>query len=324
MPRGGPRKEEQIALSVIRSVENVTNHKWLCPPGPDLRVTLGNSREVTVEITMSTNRAIREIHGAAEKMPLIGARRLSHHWQAVICDGDISFRKESRRLKELVEAMVPVLQEVESQGGTPMDMGRRATSRLEPDRCRHYGAGRGWWTGPFAEARPTESTYEEWVRGYLLEHCDYWYILDILDWQLDNLEPRRVEVDILQPSTANGNRGITAEPMPSEHAFLLNNVDYLVPAIQKAIDHKEKRGQMDNVHGEKWLVVPLEAPNAASQLEEAFGDGDPPYPDMKDIQFSVFDEVWAFAKTFHGQGFAILRLFGSGRTPRFYTRGNTP
>ena len=321
-PKGIPSEEEHLALQVVCAMENVTHYEWI-PSGdgstPDLHMVLDDSRFVTVEITISTIKAIRDLYGAVEKFPRFGANKLSHRWHALIADPDIAYRKKSRRIKELVEAMVSVLRRVEAQGGTPEDMTQRANEALDYQECRPYRLGRGWWSGPFGEAQPWAGTLSAWVREHLSEHCDYWYPLDMLDWQLDRIEPRHVQVVILPVPSGGGNGGIEVAVSPSEHAVLLTGMDYLVPAIQKAIDHKKESGQMDDAQGKKWLLVPLDThSNAAMQLERVFGpQARTPYPQMSELRLFPFDEVWVFAETFHRNGIVVIRLSESGNNPAF-------
>ncbi len=96
-------------------------------------------------------------------------------------------------------------------------------------------------------------------------------------------------------------------------AFIEGEVEDLVSAGQRAIDKKERRGQMANISGEKWLAVPLDGLDAAGQLEEAFGPtARLPHPDLSSVRFSSIDQVWLIAKTSRGNA---LSWFAS---PQFH------
>ena len=103
----------------------------------------------------------------------------------------------------------------------------------------------------------------------------------------------------------------------AQKAFVEGEVEDLISAVQRAINKKERRGQMANVSGEKWLAVPLDGPNAAAQLEEAFGPtARLPHPDLSSVRFPSFDQVWLIAKTFHGKRFVVVRLSNTDDAPQ--------
>lgn len=127
-----PRVEEQAALEVIRAVEDVVSHRWLeegSVPTPDLEVVLGDGRVALVEITMSTEGARRSLYDEfdCKQWRLPG---LDWVWSVVLSDHSPERRARRRDVKTLVSGLVPVLGEIESQGGDPAEMVRNARSAV--------------------------------------------------------------------------------------------------------------------------------------------------------------------------------------------------
>lgn len=94
----------------------------------------------------------------------------------------------------------------------------------------------------------------------------------------------------------------------TSYALILDAVDHLVAAVQDCIDRKDLRGQ-----GAAWLVAALDGSRASQQLEEACNsvlDGDGArYSDINTkVDMKSFDEVWAFARSFHGDHHMALRM----------------
>ena len=320
-----PRADEQGALDAICAVEDVIGYEWLCESRvanvrtPDLRVTLPDGVRATVEIVMATLDFANRLRAAAQRMQPKRFPKLSLEWTVLVSDHNVEERSPSRKLKELVAAMVPVFAEAEARGGSPQAMMDRAQTALDP---KPYGPNRGSaiWRGWMA-SRPWAGDHDQWVTEHLADHCPYWYPLDIVDWWTKGLLPRWVDVG--KPPAPAGNRsgGIHVHVGTVQKAFMEGEVHDLVPAVQQAINKKEQRRQMADVAGQKWLAVPLDGNNAAAQLEGAFGPtARLPHPDLTSIRFSGFDQVWLIAKTFHGNRFVVLlRLFSTEDAPRCYT-----
>lgn len=314
------RADEQAALDAIRAVEDVVGYEWLQESQvanvrtPDLTVTLRDGVRVTVEIVMATLDAANRLIAAAEKMRPKRFQKLSHEWAVIVSDHEVEERSPSRKLKELVSAMVPVFAQAEAMGGSPQAMMNQAQTALDPD---PYDPNR--WTGiwqRWIEDQPWED-FDEWIDTRLADHCSYWYPPDIVDSWSHNLLPRYVHVMKPPTPTGNGHGGIHVHVGVAQKAFGEGEVEDLVSAVQQAIDKKERRGQMANVSGEKWLAVPLDGTNAAAQLERAFGPtARLPRPDLSSVQFSSFDQVWLITKTFHGKRFVVLRLFKADHAPQ--------
>ncbi len=319
--------EEIAALAALRALEDVAEYEWLSAGlvegvrTPDLRLVLGDGREVAAEVTMATNRSANELRGAARKMWPMRCEALSWEWTVWVSDHEIAARDPKRRLKDLVAAMVPALADVERGGGTAHEMRSRANRMLDPDPYNPYALQSAWSVHLWLEAQPCDGTFEDWARAHLADHCDYWYTPDIVDCVTDRLEPRRVSV--LKPpvraEAACG--GVYVDAAGMEHGFLAEDVGYLVPSVQEAINHKHGRGQLREVGAHKWLVVALDGGNAAAQLEACYGpEAESPRPDLGDaLDLLIFDEVWIIAKTFGGGSLVVLRLSGSGGEPQSRT-----
>lgn len=126
-----PRDEELFALESIIAAEEVASHRWLeegSDPTPDLEVTLSDGRAVAVEITMSTDGAGRKLFASFD-----GKRwrrtELAREWVLALVDRSPKGRGRQRDVKALIDKVVPVLQDVEAQGGEPHLMIQRASSK---------------------------------------------------------------------------------------------------------------------------------------------------------------------------------------------------
>ena len=126
------REDEQAALEVIRAVEDVASHRWLEEgngPTPDLEIVLGDGRVVRVEITMSTEGARLSLCDAFNRKEW---RRLELAWEWSVGLSDLSSDRRGRwrDKRTLIDEIVPVLREIELQGGGPQEMVRRADSAV--------------------------------------------------------------------------------------------------------------------------------------------------------------------------------------------------
>lgn len=317
------RADEKAALEAVCALEDVAHHEWLPESNvrtPDLRLTLRDCRVITVEVTLATTDAANSLLAAAETMRPRRARELCCEWTVGVGDHRVAERDSARTLKDFVNKMVTVLAGVESDGGTPLEMQRRANIALDPDCYNPDRRQAGSDTVPWPFLLALDPAGGGWDRDLLVEYCPYWYPLDIVDQLIDGVEPRRVQ--ILRPPVVgpNGGGAIHVHAIAMEPGFFATGVEYLVAALRRAIDKKGARGQMAHVSGEKWLVVALDGNNAAGQLEGALESREQaPHPDLSDIRFPDFDEVWALAKTFHGDQYVVLRLPGSPGSPRLNT-----
>ena len=325
-----PRIEEREALEVIYALEDVEIHKWLCAGSkrtPDLEVTI-DGKPVFVEITMHTSRADQELWGASEKMRSPERSEkwpqrcadLSHQWKVVVSDHHVESRNRSRTLKELVEALIPALLEIERTNAPPEVMQRRANNMLDPDPYNPYlqGSKLSSFIDGWPEASASGVDFEEFVGTRAKRGCGYWYPVEIADCLTGGVWPRDVRVLDIPKAAGHGRGGVTVF-VSNGYGCSAEALDCLVPAIQGAISHKADRGQLANVTGQKWLVVALDGGCSATQLEELCSRTiQPTSPELGAIIFPDFDEVWAFARTFHGTHHAVLRLSGSEPTARCF------
>lgn len=324
-----PRVDEQAALDAICAVEDVERFEWLVEgpvPTADLEVTIGG-RVVTVEITLSTSAEGNALRSVSEKMRSPersdswpqSTSELSHMWTVHVSDYD---SESGRRLKELMKVLIAALAEVENTRATPEEMERHAAAMLDPDpyNPNRSGPKSDWWLHGWHEAAKAGTEFNEYVETDAVQHCGYWYPPDMVDCITKSLRPRRVTV--LKPPNVspNGIGGVAVFAASMQPGFLMQGVDFLVPAIQNAVHHKANRKQMANVSGDKWLVIALDGDNAAGQLEELCSQEPMPHHlEIANITFPMFDEVWVFARTFHGKRHAVLRLTKTSPNVRCFT-----
>ncbi|WP_419862893.1 hypothetical protein [Candidatus Poriferisodalis sp.] len=322
------RAEEIAALDAICQVEEISRHEWLPETNgrtPDLRLELADGRTVFAEVTLATRRADRELRGAAKKMQPYRDARLRFEWQVAIADEHSDERaRRGRRLKALVAALSMALARVESQGGSPEMMMRRAFAVLDPAPYHPHLSSSGGPMRQWALECPRDKSLEEWLRHDYMPVCDYWYPPDIEDLLLHDLEPREARV-LSPPATPREGTigGIYVHTMTTESGFMAGGADHLVPVIRNAIEKKQDWGQLRNVDGDRWLVVVLDVLNALGQLEEACEPDMPSSaPELGGVEFSEVDEVWALGKTFHGERLTIARFANSGSQPELLTVPN--
>lgn len=276
MPENDSTVEERLAVCLIRKFEDVTDVERLEPPGsvptPDWRVTTASGRTADVEVIWATNEAAR---GFQRQFRRNGSRRewpdsrLSWVWDVrFYVQGSSLSRKQTA--KRLVQGLIPVLANVEAEGGTPEEMEAKAHERL-----------------------------------------------------YDPASSRRVRVrrPPHRPEQAN-------EGMVRATAAVLNPVfgeyQYMRSTVQKCINTKTARGQMEHAPDLKWLFVVLDDDMAAVQLDDHFGPAceelDPsercPYGVLDRLRFDYFDEVWISGRAFQTGDHIVLRLFKTGDAPR--------
>ena len=127
-----PRDEELFALETIIAAEEVASHRWLeegSDPTPDLEVTLSDGRAVAVEITMSTDGAGRKLFASFDDKRW-HRTELAREWVVALVDRSPKERGRQRNVKALIDKLVTVLQDVETQGGEPELMIQKANSKV--------------------------------------------------------------------------------------------------------------------------------------------------------------------------------------------------
>ena len=136
MARIGEEPEEQEALEVICALEDVRSFEWLEAGThqnvrtPDLRLELVDGRSVLVEVTMATSVETRQL------LPLDGTKiksdALTRWWRVRVTHRQSKGAEPGNtpKLKPLLPQLVPVLSDVESQGGTNETIRQHGEDRL--------------------------------------------------------------------------------------------------------------------------------------------------------------------------------------------------
>ena len=285
VPEDDPTVEEQLAARLIGEFEHVVNVERLIPlgsvPTPDWRVTTADGRVADVEVIWATNEAARgfESQFYVEKIDETGLRRrcrkewpdarLSWVWDVRVYVQAWSVGRK-QTAKKLVTGLIPVLADVEAEGGTPEEMASKAHERL-----------------------------------------------------YDPASPRRVRV--LQPPSRPRQTG---EGMVQARARSLNPVvgeyEHMLSTVQKCINAKTSKRQMENAPSLRWLFVVLDDNMAAVQLDDYFGPAcleldaaeRCPFHVLDKLAFDYFDEVWVTGRSFQSRDHIVLRLFKSRDDPQ--------
>lgn len=276
MPEDDSTVEERLAVRLIRRFEDLVDVERLEPPGsvptPDWRVTTASGRTADVEVIWATDEAARGFqkqfrrNGSRRKWP---DSRLSWVWDVrFYVHGSSLSRKQTA--KRLIQRLIPVLANVEAEGGTPEEMAEKAHARL-----------------------------------------------------YDPASSRRVRVQ--RPPHRPQQ---TSEGMVRASAAVLNPVfgeyQHMLATVQRAIDKKTAKRQMENSCSLKWLFVVIDDSTASDQLDDYFGPAceelDPsercPYRVLGKLRFDYFDEVWITGKAFQTDDHIVLRLSKTGDAPQ--------
>ena len=273
---GERRIEEREAFEVICALEDVERHDWLSTgnkPTPDLEVTIDGDL-VTVEITMHT--VGQELWGAAEKMR--SPKRsgcwpqriceLSRKWTVIVGDSRVESRDPSRRLTELIEAMVPALVIIESAGATPEVMRQRANEQF----------GR------------------------------YWYPPDIDDWVTKGTDPRSVMVVGSPSAVHAGCGGVTVYVSAGQGCFLEAVDDLVPAVQDAINRKAARGQMANVTGKKWLVVALDGGSASMQLEELCSRATHPPDSGVDSVMFPDFHEVWAFARTFDGTRHAVLRL----------------
>ena len=100
--------------------------------------------------------------------------------------------------------------------------------------------------------------------------------------------------------------------------------EHMLSTVQKCINAKTSKRQMEHAPGLRWLFVVLDDNMAAVQLDDYFGPAceelDPsernPYHVLDRLTFDYFDEVWITGRAFQTRDHIVLRLFKAGDAPQ--------
>lgn len=301
-----PSADEQAARDAIRAVEDVQKDVFE-PNGrdtaPDWRMWMNDGRVTDVEVTTCPDgdavRFFKALSDGGSSRARFD-RRLSHGWTVFVSDHSPRYSKRlSARV--LMAALCNTLASVEDLGGTPEEMAAEARLRLvDPEtffnRC-------GGWRA-LGEAQRKGMSFEDWCAN----DSDYWLPELLVDYYKHDRGSEIVHVSLVgEPEPLGTGKGIV-KAVPSLVDGGVGH-DSLVPAIQRAIDHKSEKRQLDDAPDLKWLAVMLKD-IPGYQLGDTFGPRSQlPYPTLEGIAFDYFDAVWV--ASVHED--VVVRLSDGGR-----------
>ncbi len=280
---------ERVARDTISSILDPLGIEYIHPNG-EWRMMLRDGRVADIEATVRTDQYGNSFWSQVRDRP--GPEwpddRLTRKWTVRVKDPEPEANKR-RPVRQLVDALIPVLADTEATGTTPEQMVDIANSRLV-DVWRVVNVQRDWVRHWAAEAR-TGITFEEWVPLWV-EQSGFWNPKLLIDHFHDPFTARRVSV--VKPP----------EPAPHGMVYTHGSVDRgsawgdheaLRTAIQECVNFKVGKDQLANAPDLKWLAVGLDGGHSAWQLNEHFGPkASPPYPfeSVNSLTLGCFDEVW--------------------------------
>ena len=325
---------ERLAVCLVREFEELADVERLEPgdaPTADWRLTTADERVADLEVTEDTNEEARKLEGAFgvvwDDEAALRRRhsrrewpdsRLSFVWDVRVFPHGLSDKKRSveQLAEELVEALVAILTEVEGAGGTPEEMAEKAQERLvEP--AAHLES-HDWgteWHEASARGVCFEAFMFEWGRD-----TGYWYPRSLVVW-FSEPPPSFIVRSVSEPDGPDCGMVRTS---PGVFDFAVGEYEHMLSTVQRRIDKKTARRQMENAPGLRWLFVVLDENMAADQLDDYFGPAsqelDPPernpYHVLNRLTFDYFDEVWVTGRSFQSRDHIVLRLFKTGDAPQ--------
>ena len=292
---------------------------------------MADGRVADMEVTRDTNEVGRKLqrHLGEEHVDPHSLRRrrsrrewpdsrLSFVWDVRVFPHGFSRGGPSveQLVKELVEALIVVLAEVETAGGEPEQMVEAAQAKLVSP--REHLDGHDWGT-QWREASANGVRFEKFMLRWGRE-TGYWHprLLVIESRALPpNVHVRRV----VRPEESGSGMVRTS---PSIHDFAVGEYEHMLSRVQSRIDDKTAKRQLGHAPGLKWLFVVLDENMAAVQLDDYFGPAceelDPsernPYHVLDRLTFDYFDEVWITGRAFQTGDHIVLRLFKTGDDPQ--------
>ena len=331
MPEDDSTVEERLAIRLIREFEDLGHVERLKPPGsvptPDWRIEMADERIADVEVIWDTNEAGRRFESQlAEEHPDDDALvrrlsrkewpdpRLSFVWDVDVNDDDPD--DNTRPVKELVQALIVALAEVEARGGTPDQMTEAARKRLVDP--RDHVDSHDWGTA-WQRASDRRVSFDEFLLRWGQE-TDYWYPQLLVDDH--HLLARHVHVlRAAEPAEPKCGMVRTSPVVPD---FAVGKYQHMLATVQRRIEEKTAKRQMEHSPSLKWLIVILDDNMSAVQLDDYFGPAseelDPsernPYHVLDTLMFDYFDEVWITGRAFHTRDHIVLRLFKTGDAPQ--------
>lgn len=309
---------ERVARDTISAILDPLHIECIHPNG-EWRMMLRNGRVADIEATVSTNQEGERFWSQLRDKP--GPERyddrLTHKWTVRVYDPDPEANKR-QPVRQLVDALIPVLADAEATGTTPEQMVDIATSRLV-DVGIFVNKQREWEKQWVKDAR-TGISFEEWVPLWA-ERSGFWNPELLIDHFDDPFVARRVSV-VKPPEPAPHGMVYTHGGMGRGVAW--GDQEALRTAIQERINHKTDKDQLANAPDLKWLAVGLSG-HSASQLNDHSGpETSRPYSfePVNGLTLGCFDEVWVIAPC--GQEmYTVVRLAQQSRHIVRLTAGET-
>ena len=254
---------------------------------------LRNGRVADIEATVSTDGEGNSFWSQIHKKP--GPEwpddRLTRKWTVLVRDPEPEANKR-RPVRQLVDALIPVLADAEATGAAPERMADIANSRLV-DVWRVVDVQRDWVEHWIGEAR-TGISFEEWVPLWA-EQSGFWNPRLLIDHFHDPFTARRISV-VKPPEPAP--HGMVYTHGMRGRGVAWGDQEALRTAIQERINIKTEKDQLANAPDLKWLAVGLDGGHSASQLNDHFGPKTgPPYSfePVDGLTLGCFDEIWVIA-----------------------------
>ena len=239
--------------------------------------------------------------------PVWPDRRLAYKWTVRISDPEPEANKR-RPVRQLVDALIPVLVDAEATGTTYERMAEIANRRLVSV-LEFTKGGSDWdsqWESEAVAMTHKGIGFEEWVPLWA-KRSGFWNPQLLIDHFNDPPTARRVRV-VRPPEPAGQGMVYTLASMGGGGTW--GDWEALSTSIQECINRKAGKDQLANAPDLKWLVVGLDVGHAAWQLNDHFGPkAKPPYSfeALNGLTFACFDDVWAMARCGKGT-YAVLRL----------------
>ncbi|MDE0375820.1 MAG: hypothetical protein OXK16_07655 [bacterium] len=307
---------ERVARDTIASILVPLRIECIHPYG-EWRMMLGNGRVADIEATVRTDQYGNSFWSQIGDRP--GPEwlddRLTYKWTVLVSDPEPEANRR-RPVRQLVDALIPVLADVEATGATPEEMVDIANRRLV-DVWRVVYERADWvWIEARAGMR-----FEEWLPLWA-EQSGFWNPKLLIDHFDDPFVARRVSV--VKPP----------EPAPHGMVYTHGNVgggvawgdhEALRTAIQERIDIKTGKDQLADAPDLKWLAVGLDGGHSAWQLNDHFGPKtSPPYSfeSVNGLTLGCFDEVWVMARCAK-EMYTVVRLAERSRHIVRLTTGET-
>ena len=253
----------------------------------DWRVRLADGHISDIEVTTNTRGEARAFMAAASgtkgEPRVWPARSLSYNWTFRVFDHEPGESRQVRTVKELVGLLERELREIESLGGTPSELLRRAEHALA--RSPVFSAPQ------YADPRhiPRDVRLSAMCQG---GHAQ----------------------QICTTGDPPEHRGARLGAIETVWALVAASAGHeaLIRDLRHCIARKAAKRQLEHARGEKWLAVVLDGLARDQLCAIARPEWAESPPSIDDISFDEFDDVWAIAED--GARYVVLRLTAQGST----------